>query len=159
MFTHLSKNGNPEMVDVSSKQPSLRRARATAFLNVDHVIADALRSNDMKLAKGPVFDTAILAGIMACKRTSDLIPLCHHISLQDCGIDIQFSGENQILIESTVTTIDRTGVEMEALTAVTVAALTVYDMCKGLSQKMEITGVRLIEKTGGKSDISTQEVL
>ncbi|MEE8117931.1 MAG: cyclic pyranopterin monophosphate synthase MoaC [Gammaproteobacteria bacterium] len=157
MITHVSKTGSPNMVDISDKQPTLRRARAQARLYVNDEIENLLRAENLNSPKGPVFDTAILAGIMACKRTPELIPLCHHVALQDCNINIQFSGQKEILIECEVKTVDRTGVEMEALTGASVAALTVYDMCKGISQDIEISGIRLIEKKGGKSDFGNGE--
>jgi cyclic pyranopterin phosphate synthase len=110
-----------------------------------------LRDHDVHTKKGPVFQTAVLAGIMAAKRTSDLIPLCHPLGLDDCQIEVDLRDEEVILTSTTVISA-RTGVEMEALTAVSVAALTVYDMCKALSHDIVIREIKLVEKTGGKRD-------
>ncbi len=107
---------------------------------------------NLKVKKGPVFHAAILAGVMAAKKTHELIPLCHSIPLEDCEITIRPNKENRILIDCEVRATHKTGVEMEALTAVSVAALTIYDMCKGISHRIYIESVRLVEKTGGKSN-------
>ena len=114
-------------------------------------VLQALRKGKLSTPKGPVFTTASLAGVMAAKRTADLIPLCHPLPIDDCQVSIRIKG-TRILIEGRVTTTGKTGVEMEALTAVSVAALTVYDMCKALSHDIVIEEIRLTEKRGGKSD-------
>ena len=150
-FSHVSKEGMPQMVDVSGKTSTLRRALATAVINPGREILGHLRDNEIHTKKGPVFQTAIIAGVMGAKKTSELIPFCHPLSLEDCQIRIDVQGD-RIVIESEVTITGKTGVEMEALTAVTVAALTVYDMCKALSHEITIEEIRLKEKTGGKKD-------
>ncbi len=141
------------MVDVSIKKVTVRTAKARAKVLIDQEIAKLLEDNDLQTKKGPVFKTAILAGIMAVKRTSDLIPLCHPLPIEKCSVDISMSAPEEVEIICQVKVTSKTGVEMEALTGASVAALTIYDMCKGISHNMEIKEVTLIEKTGGKSDI------
>ena len=147
-LTHLDEAGNARMVDTSDKATTARRAVASARLLMSPATVAAIRSH--QTPKGDPLETARLAGIMAAKRTADLIPLCHPLALThiDVRTDIRDDG---IYLESEVTTRAQTGVEMEALTAVSVAALTVYDMCKALDKSMTIADVRLEEKTGGKS--------
>ena len=149
-FTHVSKEGLPQMVDVSAKDITLRKATARAVINPGREILEHLRNNEIITKKGPVFQTAIIAGVMAAKRTSDLIPFCHPLFIEDVQIHITVENE-RIIINSSASVTGKTGVEMEALTAATVAALTVYDMCKALSHHILIQEIRLIEKTGGKS--------
>lgn len=139
------------MVDVSAKPETVRRAVAEARVTVNAEVAAQFDGKDLISKKGPVFQTAILAGVMGAKQTSSLIPLCHPLPLDDCKIDIQLKGL-EIVIRCTCKTTARTGVEMEALTGATIAALTLHDMCKALDPAIIIHGVRLIEKTGGKSD-------
>jgi cyclic pyranopterin phosphate synthase len=139
------------MVNVSEKAVTKRTAKAQAVVRVGREIISLIRENELTTKKGPVFQTAILAGVMGAKKTSDLIPLCHPLGLEDCQITIQPEEEN-IKIISTATLSAKTGVEMEALTAATVAALTIYDMCKAMSHEIVITEVKLLEKTGGKKD-------
>lgn len=139
------------MVDVSEKAITRRTARAQAIVHVGSEIMAQIDQQELQTKKGPVFQTAILAGIMGAKKTSDLIPLCHPLGLEDCSVEIKADGEN-IVITSTATLSAKTGVEMEALTAATVAALTVYDMCKAMSHHIVIREVKLLEKTGGKKD-------
>ncbi|MBT1699736.1 cyclic pyranopterin monophosphate synthase MoaC [Fulvivirgaceae bacterium PWU4] len=150
-LTHIDTTGNPAMVDVSEKAITRRTARAQAIVHVGSEIMAQIDQQELQTKKGPVFQTAILAGIMGAKKTSDLIPLCHPLGLEDCSVEIKAEGEN-IVITSTATLSAKTGVEMEALTAATVAALTVYDMCKAMSHHIVIREVRLLEKTGGKKD-------
>lgn len=150
-LTHIDTTGNPAMVDVSEKAITRRTARAQAIVHVGSEIMAQIDQQELQTKKGPVFQTAILAGIMGAKKTSDLIPLCHPLGLEDCSVEIKADGEN-IVITSTATLSAKTGVEMEALTAATVAALTVYDMCKAMSHHIVIREVRLLEKTGGKQD-------
>lgn len=150
-LTHIDPSGDPSMVDVSGKESTKRTARAQAIVYVGKDILDAIRDNDLKTKKGPVFQTAILAGIMGAKKTADLIPLCHPLALEDCDVKIDARAED-ILITTTATLSGKTGVEMEALTAASVAALTIYDMCKALSHTIVIKEIRLLEKTGGKND-------
>jgi cyclic pyranopterin phosphate synthase len=150
-FTHIDPVGNPQMVNVSEKSVTLRTASAQAVVNVGKEIMDLITNNELHTKKGPVFQTAIIAGVMGAKKTSDLIPLCHPIGLDDCKISINAT-ENSIIISATATVQGKTGVEMEALTAVSVAALTIYDMCKALSHDIVIEEIKLLEKTGGKKD-------
>ena len=151
-LTHLDRRNRPAMVDVSSKQPTQRSATAEAQIKLPREVAAALRESGHRTKKGPVFDTAIVAGVMAAKRTHELIPFCHPLPLDNCSIEIESQRNNTIVIRCNVSVHHRTGVEMEALTGATVAALTIYDMCKALSYDIEIVGVRLLEKTGGKRD-------
>lgn len=147
-FTHFDDSGNAKMVDISAKDISVRTAIAIGKVRVsDEVIK--LVKNDA-LPKGDLFATARIAGIMASKKTSELIPLCHPLALSSVSIDFQ-SDENGFEITAAVKTADRTGVEMEALTAVSVAALTVIDMVKGIDKSAHIKEIKLLEKTGGKS--------
>ena len=148
-LTHFDDSGASRMVDVGGKPVTERRARAEAVVTMKPETSAIIR--DRKLAKGDVFEVARLAGIMATKRTPELIPLCHSLGLDSAAIDFQVDGERQLRIEATVSVQGRTGVEMEAMTAVSVAALTVYDMCKSVDREIEIGPVRLLEKSGGKS--------
>ena len=150
-LTHVDSLGNPSMVNVSEKPVTKRTAKAQAVVNVGREIISLVQGDELTTKKGPVFQTAILAGIMGAKKTSDLIPLCHPLGLDDCQITIRAAGED-VVITSTATLSAKTGVEMEALTAATVAALTIYDMCKALSHEIVIKEVKLLEKTGGKKD-------
>ena len=151
IFTHIDASGNPTMVDVSEKKITKRTAKAQAKVNVGKEILALIQGDELITKKGPVFQTAIIAGVMGAKNTSSLIPFCHPLGLEDCQIKISVKG-NSIIIDSTATITAKTGVEMEALTAVTVAALTVYDMCKALSHNITIEEIKLMEKTGGKKD-------
>ncbi|QOI97653.1 MAG: cyclic pyranopterin monophosphate synthase MoaC [Flammeovirgaceae bacterium] len=152
-LTHTDKSGNPQMVDVSGKPVTKRTARAQAIVEVGAAILKLIKQQELVTKKGPVFQTAILAGTMGAKKTADLIPLAHPIGLEDCVIRITTT-RNAIVIDSTVSVSGKTGVEMEALSAVTVAALTVYDMCKALSHDIMIKEIKLMEKTGGKKDFT-----
>lgn len=150
-LSHLDDQGRPNMVDVSSKTVTARKAVAQAIVRLPDPVAKALSANDGHTKKGSVFQTASLAGTMAAKQTSTLIPLCHPIGLDHCHLDIV--QENDLIrITATTAVAHKTGVEMEAMTAASVAALTIYDMCKGLSHGIVIEEIRLLEKTGGKSD-------
>lgn len=150
-LTHVDKAGNPTMVDISGKGITKRMARAQAIVRVGTEILSQLNQNEIITKKGPVFQTAILAGIMAAKKTGELIPLCHPLGLDNCSIDIT-TNQDSILITSTANLMAKTGVEMEALIAASIAALTVYDMCKALSHDIVIGEIKLLEKTGGKKD-------
>ena len=141
------------MVDVSSKSKTLRTARARAIMDLGEEIITHFRSTSGSTKKGPVFQTAIIAGIQAVKRTAELIPMCHTLLISGTDITIEIVDDRQIEILCEVTVEGKTGVEMEALTGASVAALTVYDMCKSISHDMVIKEVKLIEKTGGKSDV------
>ena len=150
-FTHIDASGNPTMVDVSEKKITKRTAKARATVNVGEEIIGLIHGDELITKKGPVFQTAIIAGVMGAKNTSVLIPFCHPLGLEDCQLKINVKG-NSIIIDSIATITAKTGVEMEALTAVTIAALTVYDMCKALSHNIIIEEIKLMEKTGGKKD-------
>lgn len=150
-LTHISATGNPVMVDVSEKAVTRRKARAQAIVHVGKEIIDQIKNEDLITKKGSVFQTAMLAGIMGAKKTADLIPLCHPLGLEDCTVELKSTAED-IIITTTATVSARTGVEMEALTSATIAALTIYDMCKAMSHHIIIKEIRLLEKTGGKKD-------
>ena len=153
-FSHLDKDGNPNMVNVASKPETLRTAKAQTLISLPEEVAKHLVDGDINTKKGSVFQTAILAGIMGAKKTSDLIPLCHPIGLDDCQITINAVGKNELSVECTTRVHGRTGVEMEALTGASVAALTIYDMCKGLSHDIIIKETKLMAKAGGKRDFN-----
>jgi cyclic pyranopterin phosphate synthase len=150
-LTHVDQANRPAMVDVGDKAVTLRtaRARATVIFPED---ARPDRNEELRTKKGPVFDTAIVAGVMAAKRTHELIPFCHPLPLDSCKLEIDWGEDGEVLINCSVRATHRTGVEMEALTGATVAALTIYDMCKALTHGIRITEVLLVEKTGGKRD-------
>lgn len=150
-FTHINKDGNITMVDVSEKKNSLRKATARSIVELPDEVAEKLIGNDIITKKGSVFQTAIIAGIMAAKKTGELIPLCHPLGLDNCTIEIH-ADRQTLVIDCTATITGKTGVEMEALTGASIAALTVYDMCKALSHDIVIKEIKLIEKTGGKHD-------
>ena len=156
-LTHLDARSGPTMVDVGPKAVSHRIAEAQARIHVPAAVARALKRSGHRTKKGPVFDTAIVAGVMAAKRTSELIPFCHPLALEQCQIDIGFAsgaaGANVIVVHCRVEVRHKTGVEMEALTGATIAALTIYDMCKSLSHHIRIAGVRLLSKSGGKRQV------
>ncbi len=147
-LTHLDKDGKPRMVDVGEKPITHRRAVAEAILLTGKEVMTAVR--DGKTPKGNIFETARLAGIMAAKQTAGLIPLCHSLPLDHASVDFE-PGEDRIRIVATASTRAPTGVEMEALTAVTVAGLTLYDMLKALTHTMTLQRVRLLKKSGGRS--------
>jgi cyclic pyranopterin monophosphate synthase len=149
-FSHLDAERRPTMVDVSGKSVTKRTALAEARVEFPPAVAAALRESGMRSSKGPIFDTAIVAGVMAAKRTHELIPFCHPLGIENCRIVIELEGDAAV-IRCTVAVHHKTGVEMEALTGASVAALTVYDMCKALSHDIVIAGLRLVSKEGGKS--------
>ena len=149
-FTHINQNGEANMVDVSMKQETMREARAEAFIRMNPETLQMIISGNHH--KGDVFATARIAGIQAAKRTWDLIPLCHPLMLSKVEISLEALPEtNQVRIKSLCKLTGKTGVEMEALTAASVAALTIYDMCKAVQKDMVIEQVRLLSKSGGKS--------
>ncbi len=148
-FTHFSPDGASRMVDVGDKAVTRRHARAEGVVLMQPDTLRLLRNR--KFAKGDVLEVARVAGIMATKRTADLIPLCHVLPLEKVSIDFTFPFENQIGVEVSVSTEAKTGVEMEALTAVSITCLTIYDMCKSVDRGMEIGSIRLLEKSGGRS--------
>ncbi len=147
-LTHLDAQGKARMVDVGAKPETRRVARASAVLRTRPDVVQAI--SEGRVPKGDVQAVARVAGIMAAKRTSELIPLCHPLSLDSVAVDLELSGD-RVLVQTTVECTGKTGVEMEALTAASVAALAVYDMCKALDRAMVIERVRLEEKSGGKS--------
>ena len=151
-LSHINPDNQPEMVDVGHKAVTQRFAHAQASVLLTGEIMAQLEGGDIQSKKGPVFQTAIIAGIMAAKKTHEIIPFCHTILLEDCKIKIEPVSGNRVVIDCTVKATHKTGVEMEALTGASVAALTIYDMCKALSKDMVIESIRLIRKTGGKSD-------
>ena len=140
------------MVNVGEKAVTHRVARARAIVSVPRDVLAQLDGPELQNKKGPVFQTAILAGIMGAKKTGDLIPLCHPLGLEDCRIEIIVNDRGEIVIDCHAEIHHKTGVEMEALTGAAVAALTVYDMCKALSHDIVIKEIRLVEKSGGKKD-------
>ena len=152
-FTHLDTDGRATMVDTSHKTPSRRTATARSIVVLPkNVLAELVRGDELRSAKGSVFQTAILAGIMAAKKTGDLIPLCHPLGLDNCQIEIHFDEKQQVVIDCTAVITAKTGVEMEARVGASIAALTVYDMCKALSHDIVIQETKLMSKTGGKRD-------
>jgi cyclic pyranopterin phosphate synthase len=155
-FSHLDSEQRPTMVDVSDKSATKRTAVAEARVQFPPAVAAALRENGLRSPKGPVFDTAIVAGVMGAKRTHELIPFCHPLGLESCRIAVEMEGDSA-LIRCTVSVHHKTGVEMEALTGASIAALTIYDMCKALSHDIVISDTRLIAKDGGKSSYSLKE--
>ena len=158
MLSHVDEQSRPTMVDVTGKAVTRRSAVAETRVRFPGDAAAALRSGGFATAKGPVFQTAIVAGVMAAKRTHELIPFCHPLGIENCRIEIRMEGAVDVLIRCTVSVHHKTGVEMEALTGASVAALTIYDMCKALSHDIVIGETRLLEKHGGKSDVEPLSV-
>ncbi|MBK9508542.1 MAG: cyclic pyranopterin monophosphate synthase MoaC [Cytophagaceae bacterium] len=156
-FTHLDASGNPSMVDVGDKTVTHRVAVARSIVHISDEIMALFQNDEIQTQKGPVFQTAIIAGVMAAKKTGDLIPLCHPIGMDNCQIKIKVTGKNTIEIICEASVNGKTGIEMEALTGASVAALTIYDMCKALSHDIVIKETRLIKKTGGKKDFVLNE--
>ena len=157
MLTHLDPQNRPQMVDVGGKAVTRRTAHAVAQVELPAALAALLQGDEIMTKKGPIFQTAILAGVMGAKQTSSLIPLCHPLPLEDCKIDIRTGasgpdGSALVEIHCRVRTEAKTGVEMEALTGASIAALALYDMGKSVTPGIVIRAVRLLEKTGGKSD-------
>lgn len=149
-LTHFDKEGNAVMVDVSGKEPTFRTAVATGYISVGAEIMAAVTGGNVK--KGDVLGVARVAGIMGVKQTSSLIPMCHPLPIQKCAVDFELDQENsRIHAYCTVKTEGKTGVEMEALTGVQTALLTIYDMCKAIDKHMVMSEIHLVEKTGGKS--------
>jgi len=153
-FTHINDKNQPKMVDVSDKKISKRVATAKATMFLGKEVLSYFKDTQLHTKKGPVFQTAIIAGIQAVKKTADLIPMCHPLPVSGVDITIDLVDTEHIEILCTVKIEGKTGVEMEALTGVATAALTVYDMCKSISKNMIIKEVQLIEKRGGKTDIN-----
>ncbi|NCD71096.1 cyclic pyranopterin monophosphate synthase MoaC [Mucilaginibacter agri] len=154
-FTHIDTETNyPTMVDVSNKQMTKRTAIAQSIIVLGEEVIKHLNGNDIQTKKGPVFQTAIIAGTMAAKKTADLIPLCHPLALESVKIDIGINSQQEVVVECIAVITSKTGVEMEALTGASIAALTIYDMCKAFSHDIVIKETKLMQKTGGKSDYS-----
>ncbi len=150
-LSHIDKQDRPTMVDVSEKSVTQREAHAQARVLLPEEVLALVTGEDIATKKGPVFATAIIAGVMAAKKTHELIPFCHPLGLEKCTVDIHIDGDRAV-IDASCRVTHKTGVEMEALTAASVAALTIYDMCKGLSHDMVIGNTRLVAKSGGKKD-------
>jgi cyclic pyranopterin phosphate synthase len=150
-LSHVDEQNRPTMVDVSSKKATDREARARSVVHLPKEVFAAIEGDEIQSKKGPVFATAIIAGVMAAKKTHELIPFCHPLGLEKCDLTISVDGDN-VVIECACRVHHKTGVEMEALTGASVAALTIYDMCKALSHDIVIAETRLIGKTGGKQD-------
>lgn len=151
-FTHIDSASRPTMVDVGDKVVTKRTATAETRVRFPANVAEALRAQQFATSKGPVFQTAIIAGTMAAKRTHELIPFCHPLGIEKCTLAVDMDGDDAV-IRCTVSVHHKTGVEMEALTGASVAALTIYDMCKALSHDIVIAQTHLVEKRGGKSDV------
>jgi cyclic pyranopterin phosphate synthase len=149
-LSHLNARRQPAMVDVGAKAVTRRVAIAEARVRLPRSVARALRASGHRTKKGPVFDTAIVAGVQAAKRAHELIPFCHPLALENCQLHIEHRQAQEIVVRCEVSVHHRTGVEMEALTGAAVAALTIYDMCKALSHDIEIAGLRLLAKSGGR---------
>ena len=153
MFSHLDAQNRPAMVNVGDKPITKRTAHAIAVVTLPHALSALLRDGEIATKKGPIFHTAILAGVMGAKKTSELVPLCHPLALDDCQLEIKPDvSRGEISIHCRVQTHAKTGVEMEALTGASVAALAFYDMAKAVTHGIVIKEIRLLEKTGGKSD-------
>lgn len=152
-LTHLDAAGKPTMVDVGAKAVTARTAVAEARVLLPGAVARALAATGHRTRKGPVFDTAIIAGVQAVKRTHELIPFCHPLPIEHVSVTIEAVGRNQLRIGCSVSATHKTGVEMEALMGASVAALTVYDMCKALSHEIRIGELKLVHKRGGKRDV------
>lgn len=150
-LTHVDGQGNPSMVDVSEKKITRRTAKAETRVRLGQEIIDLLQGEEIYTKKGPVFQTAIIAGTQGAKKTSDLVPFCHPIGLDDCKIDIRIDGVDAVVTCATSVTA-KTGIEMEAIIGSSITAITIYDMCKAMSHDIEILSTRLLEKTGGKKD-------
>ena len=157
MLSHIDKKGNAKIVDISNKKITKRIAIASGKIFVTNEILEQIKKNEAK--KGDIFTVAKIAGIMAAKKTSDLIPLCHPLKIDDIQITFYVNNSKKVIIaEAKVKCENKTGVEMEALTAISITLLTIYDMCKAVSHKMKITDVRLINKSGGKTNFSNQSI-
>ncbi len=155
-LSHIDEHSQPTMVDVGHKTASDRVAHARTVVKFPADVAERFADGDIRTAKGPVFSTAIVAGVMAAKRTHELIPFCHPLGLTSCNITIEMDAQQQAIIDCICKVHHRTGVEMEALTGASIAALTIYDMCKALSHDISIAETRLIAKSGGKRDFNRE---
>ena len=151
-LSHFDASGKPQMVNVSAKSVTKRTASAQAIVRFPADVFRHLQESSGQTAKGSLIDTAVIAGVMAAKRTHELIPFCHPLGLENCSINIAFADDYRIVVDCKTSVTHKTGVEMEALTGASVAALTIYDMCKALSHSISIESIRLLEKSGGKND-------
>ena len=151
--SHIDEGGQPRMVNVAGKKDTLRTASASARVWLGPMVVKHLKKEKLSSAKGPVFQTAVIAGIQAAKKTAELIPLCHPLGLDDCTVTIRLQGD-YALVETKASLVGRTGVEMEVLTAAAVASLTIYDMCKALSHDIRIESIQLMGKSGGKRNFA-----
>ena len=152
-LSHVDANNQPTMVDVGGKAVTARTAVARSIVVLPPEVLAAVDGDEIVTKKGPVFQTAIIAGTMAAKKTHELIPFCHPLGLEKCKFSIELQANGEVIIDCEVGLSYKTGVEMEALTGASIAALTIYDMCKALSHDIVIRETRLLSKTGGKSDI------
>lgn len=155
-LSHINEKGLAAMVDVGAKKVSHRIAKARAVIYLPSEIVHQIDGNELNSKKGPVFQTAILAGIMGAKKTGELIPLCHPLGLDNCNLEISINEDKEVVIDCTANLHGKTGVEMEALTGASVAALTIYDMCKAMSHDIIIKEIKLMEKSGGKRDFKRE---
>jgi len=151
-FSHIDDKGNVTMVDVGGKQITHRTATARSIVYLPSEVLGKIVNGDIQTKKGAVFQTAIIAGIMAAKKTSELIPLCHPLGMDNCKLNIHLDEQSELVIDCTASVTAKTGIEMEALVGASIAALTVYDMCKALSHDIVIKETKLMSKTGGKND-------
>ena len=155
-LSHIDAQNRPRMVDVGDKQATDRSAHARTIVRLPDAIAVHISGDEIETKKGPVFATAIIAGVMAAKKTHELIPFCHPLGLENCKLNVELQG-NDVVIDCRARVHGKTGVEMEALTGASVAALTVYDMLKAMSHDIVIAETRLIAKSGGKQDFNRDE--
>jgi len=151
-FTHLDEQGKPTMVNVGEKAVTHRTATARSIVVLPAEVLQQLTGGDLQTKKGSVFQVAIIAGIMAAKKTGELIPLCHPLGLDNCDIQISLNEAQEVVVDCTASLTAKTGVEMEALVGASMAALTIYDMCKAMSHDIVIKETKLMAKTGGKRD-------
>lgn len=152
MLSHINEHHQPQLVAIDHKETTARTAMAISLVEFPESIKDQLRDGEIHVKKGPVFATAIIAGTMAVKKCSDIIPLCHPLPIEKCNIEINVPDERHIEIHVEVKTQGKTGVEMEALTGASVTALTIYDMCKAITHGIKIINTHLVSKSGGKRD-------
>jgi cyclic pyranopterin phosphate synthase len=158
-LTHVDAANRPRMVDVGAKAVTARIASAQATVRFPRTVARALREGGMRAKKGPIVDTAIIAGTLAAKRTHELIPFCHPLAIERCEVQVEFANATDLHVRCEVAISHKTGVEMEALTGAAIAALTIYDMCKALSHEIVIADVRLLEKSGGRHEVRKGRVV
>ncbi len=156
MLTHINKDNRPQMVDVSDKEVTTREAVAAGTVWIGEKIMQELVSGDIRTKKGPVFATAIIAATMAVKKTHELIPFCHPLIIEKINVEIIPLDSARLEITCQVLCTGKTGIEMEALTGVHIAALTIHDMCKAMSPEITVENIRLLKKTGGKSDFARE---